>query len=238
MPVIVKPEDLNFPSPEQADEDGLIACGGKISAERLLAAYKSGIFPWPHDDTLLLWFCPDPRFVLSPQNIRINRSLRKALIISQLEIKADTNFLGVISQCRAQRMHEGTWITQEILDSYVELAQLGYAHSIEAYNNNILVGGLYGVSIGSIFFGESMFCTESYASKICLVSLAAHLIQWGFTLIDCQAHTDNLAHMGAGYIERKDFLERLAASQKAPTRLGPWHLNLSIREALSICKPS
>lgn len=238
MPIFLKPGDLEFPPPEYADEDGIIAIGGDISPKLLIAAYSAGIFPWPHEDWPILWFCPNPRFVLSPHHIRINRSLRKALLNSKLEIKADTDFLSVISQCRISRMaEEGTWITDEMIKGYVGLFEMGYAHSIEAYSDNILVGGLYGVSIGSIFFGESMFCTQSYASKICLVSLAAHLIQWGFTLIDCQAHTDHLANMGAQHIERDDFLRRLIKSHELPTRLGPWYLNLSLREALGLCKP-
>ena len=238
MPILLTEKDSLFPSADYADENGIIALGGDVSPERLLAAYSAGIFPWPHEDLPILWFCPDPRFVLSPPNIRINRSLRKALLSSELEIKADTNFLDVINRCRSSRLaQEGTWITEEIIDGYVSLFELGYAHSIEAYDKNSLVGGLYGVSIGSIFFGESMFCTQNYASKICLISLCAHLIQWGFTLVDCQAHTDNLADMGAEHIKRDDFLSRVLKSHEAPTRLGPWRLYLSLREALLVCKP-
>jgi len=238
MPVFLKPGDFKFPPADFADEDGIIAVSREICAERLLAAYEAGIFPWPHEGLPILWFCPNPRFVLEPKKIYINKSLRKACINSTLEIRADTNFLGVITNCRAKReANEGTWITKDLIDGYVRLFELGYAHSIEAYRNNILVGGLYGVSIGSIFFGESMFCAESYASKICLISLAAHLIQWGFTLIDCQAYTDHLASLGAQHIERDDFLARLIYSHQTPTRMGPWRLNLSLREAWAVCQP-
>lgn len=237
MPVFLNPHDLAFPSPEQADEHGIVALGGDLRPERLLAAYAAGIFPWPHEGFPLLWFSPDPRFVLVPQKIRINLSLKKALKKTRIVIKADHNFLAVMKACQKtiRPDQDSTWITKDMIDNYYKLFELGYAHSVEAYEGDELVGGLYGVSIGSIFFGESMFFRTSYASKICLVSLAAHLRIWGFSLIDCQAQTQLLGELGAEFLSRRDFLEQLKQSHNTPTRKGPWQFFLSLTEALAMC---
>jgi leucyl/phenylalanyl-tRNA--protein transferase len=235
MPVVLNTHDIFFPKAQSADEHGIVALGGDLKPERLLAAYRAGIFPWPHEGYPLLWFCPDPRFVLKPALVRINKSLKKNLLRSKLVIKADENFICVINNCaKIRAAQDGTWITHEMLDAYVKLFKLGYAHSVEAYENNILVGGLYGISIGNIFFGESMYCEQPNASKLCLVSLAAHLVQWGFSLIDCQAYTSNLAQLGAVYLSRDDFLAKISESNKIATHKGPWYFSLSLVQALAL----
>lgn len=238
MPVFLNPHDLAFPGVEHADEHGIIALGGDLRPKRLLAAYSLGIFPWPHENLPLLWFCPDPRFVLKPEQIIIKRSLKKALKKSKLNIKADHNFLAVIKSCQSVSRpgQDKTWISKDIIDGFYKLFKLGYAHSIEAYDDEKLVGGLYGISIGSIFFGESMFYTQSNASKLCFLSLAAHLQVWGFTLIDCQAHTEHLSGFGASFMKRDDFLEELRQSHKMPTRKGPWQFYLTLKETLALGK--
>lgn len=225
-----------FPPVEEADEHGIVAVGGDLSAKRLIEAYSLGIFPWPHPDLPLLWFCPNPRFVLRPKEAIFSRSFKKELKNSKLLIKADTNFTKVMRACKdSKRVNQnGTWITDEMIDAYYKVHQIGLAHSIEAYDGETLVGGLYGVSMGSVFFGESMFFKEANASKICFATLVAHLIDWDFSLIDCQAHTENLERLGARYMERPEFLKELAHGLKAPTNNQPWQLHLSKEKVLSI----
>ncbi|HXW52848.1 MAG TPA: leucyl/phenylalanyl-tRNA--protein transferase, partial [Myxococcota bacterium] len=204
MTVILSATDTNFPPAHHADEQGIVAIGGDFSSERLIKAYKKGIFPWPHRNLPILWFCPDPRFVLEPKKIVLKQTLRKAMRKSKLEIRADEKFLDVIKRCAESERNsqDGTWITPEMIAGYHELYRLGLAHSIEAYDNGELVGGLYGLALGAIFFGESMFFIKPDASKICFVTLAAHLVEWKFSLIDCQAHTDHLTNFGALFITR------------------------------------
>lgn len=233
MPFLLD-ESGEFPNALVTDEHGILAIGGDYSPKRLLKAYEKGIFPWPHRGLPPLWFCPNPRFILVPNQIKISRSLQKALKTTSLTIKADTNFLAVIKQC--QRVHDqrslDTWITDELIEGYYTLHQQGYAHSIEAYEDEELVGGLYGINLGSIFFGESMFYTVPNASKICFVTLVAHLINWQISLIDCQAHTHHLARFGAFSIDRNTFLQKLKSSLQNPSKMGPWLLHLSPLEAL------
>jgi leucyl/phenylalanyl-tRNA--protein transferase len=236
MPILLDDSQIYFPSADEADENGVIALGGDLSPERLLRAYYQGIFPWPHEGFPLLWFSPDPRFVLYVNNFRLNRNLAKLLKASSLDIRADNNFLAVMQGCqKAKRKDQaGTWISPGMLKGYKALFDLGFAHSIEAYRNEQLVGGLYGISIGSIFFGESMFYTEENASKICFSVLLAQLKLWQFLLIDCQAHSPHLEKVGAQFIKRKDFLRELEHSHAYPSKRGPWQLMLGPREAHEI----
>jgi leucyl/phenylalanyl-tRNA---protein transferase len=222
-----------FPDAETADEHGIVAVGGDYRIARLLTAYSKGIFPWPHAG-LLLWFCPDPRFVLKLDKINLSRSMRKILKSTPLLIRADNNFLMVIKKCQElhNMRHGGTWITDDLINGYYALHQMGYAHSIEAYDGNKLVGGLYGIALGNIFYGESMFFEQANASKICLVVLMAHLRLWGIALMDCQDYTDHLAQFGAHFMPRRDFLEKVKQNQKVPSKKAPWLLQLS--PALSV----
>lgn len=229
---------FQFPSVKHADEDGIIAIGGDTSPERLLAAYQRGIFPWPHEDLPLLWFCPDPRFVLRPRKIHLPRSLAKAMQHSTLSIVADRDFKSVINHCAksVRPGRPGTWINREIATGYQALHALGYAHSIEAYENHRLVGGLYGVSLGRIFFGESMFCLQPNASKITFATLVAFLIKEAFDLVDCQAYTDHLQRFGAREMPRSKFLEELKHSLNYPTKRFAWELRLNPQDAVKIIK--
>ncbi len=239
MPILLDPHDYYFPDHGQADEHGIVAVGGDFRPERLLAAYYAGIFPWPHQNLPLLWFSPDPRFVLKPSELIINRSLAKAIRQSTLRIQADTNFLAVIKNCQsANRSHQkATWISDEMIDGYLALHNLGFAHSIEAYDQERLVGGLYGINIGSMFFGESMFFISSNASKIAFVCLVAHLQSWQFSLIDCQSHTEHLEKFGAHAISRDLFLAELANSHLYPTKQGHWQFYLTPKQAVEYLSP-
>jgi leucyl/phenylalanyl-tRNA--protein transferase len=212
-----------FPDPETANEAGVVCAGAKPTVELLKEAYQNGIFPWPHRGYPLLWFSPDPRFVLPPQDAHLHRSLKKAMRKTTLTIKADTAFVDVIAHCSKSKRpgQRGTWITAEMIAGYTALHKEGYAHSIEAWDGDALVGGLYGVS-----FGESMFATVEDASKIAFATLLANLRAWRFDLVDCQAHTDHLERFGAVHWPRRRFLDVLAVCMKAPTRQGPWELQL------------
>lgn len=235
MPVFLDDDDIAFPDYDEADENGIIAFGGDFSAKRLLKAYEAGIFPWPHEGLPLLWFFPHPRFVLKPGDLLINKSLRKVLRKTTLRITADKNFLGVMKACQQSQRPEqtSTWISDEMVEGYYELHRLGYAHSIEAYLEDRLVGGLYGVSFGDIFFGESMFHLEPNASKICFVTLVAQLIAWRFALIDCQMQTKTLENFGASFMDSKDFVRILKKGQEQETKCGHWQLNITPQESLS-----
>lgn len=234
MPSFLSNDNVDFPSVDEADEHGIIAIGGDFSAERLLAAYKRGIFPWPHEGLPILWFCPEPRFVLRPRDIIINRTLRRAFLKTKFSIVSDRDFLSVMKNCQLanRRDQPGTWIADEMIDGYVELHKQGFAHSIEAYDGDRLVGGLYGIALGRVFFGESMFFLEDNASKFCFVTLVAQLIAWQFRLIDCQAHTENLDRFGAQPMARKDFLSIL--DENHDHLRGPWHLTMTPQECLAM----
>lgn len=213
--------------------NSIVAVGGNLNAKSLLSAYSKGIFPWPHQGLPLLWFCPDPRTVLFLDQIKISRSLKKELKKTSLLVKADTNFMAVISACKDQRRpdQDSTWITDEMRKAYYELHKQGFAHSIEAYDNNKLVGGLYGVSLGKMFFGESMFYLQKNAAKVCLVTLAAQLHKWHFTLIDCQSHTNNMARFGAIPISRQDFLHLVKKNTNHDSIKAPWQITVKPCEA-------
>lgn len=197
-----------FPDPSLSEEDGLLAVGGDLRPERLMLAYRNGIFPWYSDDTPILWYSPHERFVLFPENVKISRSMRQFFKTSGLEIRMNHDFEAVIRRCASIRREgqDGTWITDEMRRAYIRLHRLGYAHSVETYLNGELVGGLYGVAVGKVFAGESMFSLAPNASKAALIWLCTHT---PYTLIDCQIHTPHLESMGAGFISREAYRQLL-----------------------------
>ena len=227
MPVFRLSARLTFPPPELADESGLLAVGGDLRPERLLLAYSLGIFPWYSDGLPILWYSPDPRLVLETGSLVVSRSLQKSLRRGRFRITLDTAFERVMRACAEvpRPGQHGTWITRDMLRAYGRLHQLGYAHSVEAWQEEELVGGLYGVSLGGGFFGESMFARASDASKVAFVTLVRQLARWGIDLIDCQVHTEHLARFGAVEWPRAEFLRRLAEALQKPTRTGRWRLD-------------
>jgi len=214
-----------FPPVETAlrEPNGLLAMGGDLSLERLLEAYRHGIFPWFNPGEPILWWSPDPRMVLVPGEVRVTRSLAKRMRNAGFDLRVDTAFADVMRACAAPREGEsGTWISPLMVAAYSRLFDAGYAHSVETWRDGELVGGLYGVAIGRMFYGESMFSREPDASKIALVRLARQLQQWQFGLIDCQMETPHLASLGARTIPRAPFAARLAELVNLPHRPGPW----------------
>lgn len=202
------------------EPNGLLAAGGDLSCERLIAAYRHGCFPWYSDDQPLLWWSPDPRMVLLPNELHIPRSLKKTIHRQQYRVTYDQAFERVISACAAPRSTDtGTWITAEMQDAYCQLHARGYAHSVEVWHQEQLVGGLYGVAIGQLFFGESMFSRMSDASKVAFVTLVHDLRAAGFILIDCQMHTDHLARFGAKEISRDHFADYLQRGLDQPNSM-------------------
>ncbi|MFO7706208.1 MAG: leucyl/phenylalanyl-tRNA--protein transferase [Halopseudomonas sp.] len=205
-------QDLQFPSPDQALDEppGLLAAGGDLSPARLVKAYRSGIFPWYEDGQPLLWWCPNPRTVLLPRQLHVSRSMRKFLKHSPFRVSLDRAFAEVMQGCAEPRDYtDATWITQEMQDAYRQLHRLGIAHSVEVWDQDHLVGGLYGLALGKVFFGESMFSRQTNASKTAFIHLAGQLAEWGFELIDCQMPTDHLFSFGAQSLSRNEFIERL-----------------------------
>lgn len=221
---LLNDDQESFPPPEAADPSGLLAVGGDLAPRRLLAAYAQGIFPWYSEDQPILWHSPDPRFVLQPDRLHVSRSLRKTLRQGTFEIRYDTAFEEVIGACARVRRsgQKGTWITSDMKEAYLALHRLGFAHSVESWAEGRLQGGLYGVSLGAAFFGESMFALAPDASKAAFVTLVERLAGWGFTLIDCQQETAHLARFGAEAWPRERFLSALAEALRAPTRHGSW----------------
>lgn len=208
MAVYLLDEDIWFPPPAGAEEDGLLAVGGDLSAQRLLLAYSNGIFPWFNEDREILWWCPKKRFVIFPKEIRISRSMKKFMKKTNLTVTMNRDFDGVIESCRKLREeNEGTWITDGMEHAYKALHELGYAASVEVYDGEHLVGGLYGVVIGRCFFGESMFSLVPNASKLALICLAKRLQELGFYFIDCQFHTEHLERMGGRYISYEEYMQ-------------------------------
>ena len=216
-----------FPDPEEADPDGLLAVGGDLSPQRLLTAYSNGIFPWYAENSPILWWSTNPRLVLIPDEFHLPRSLGRVLRGGTFSFTLDRDFSGVISGCaRSPRPgQEGTWIVDEMVEAYTLLHRLGYAHSVEAWRDGELVGGLYGISLGSAFFGESMFYTVPDASKAAFAVLVGQLAAWGFTLIDCQQSTHHLLRFGAREMQRFRFLAALREAMDAPTREGAWRFD-------------
>ena len=211
MPFFLSREQNNFPDVELADEDGLLAYGGSLSLNTLLNAYKCGIFPWYNEDEPICWYSPDPRFVLFPGKLKTSSSMKKVIKDGVFKFSTDKDFAGVIKNCRmAKRNSEpGTWITDEIEKAYTTLFEKGFAHSAEAWYNKKLVGGLYGVQLGKVFFGESMFAHQSNASKFAFIKYVQALQKNGVELIDCQIYTPHLESLGAEFIRRKNFSDLL-----------------------------
>ncbi len=223
MPVFRLTHRLVFPPADYADPDGLLAVGGDLSPERLLLAYQQGIFPWYSQHTPPLWWSPDPRLVLFPDEIRISTSLHRVIKRNRFRVTMDEAFLEVIQCCAAAKRKEGegTWILPEMVEAYHRLHRLGCAHSVESWEGGELVGGLYGVVLGRVFFGESMFARRTDASKVAFVHLVQLLKKWHFTLIDCQVTTGHLKRFGAREIPRKEFLERLSTALKEVSGWAP-----------------
>lgn len=229
MPVYLLGNEILFPPVDHA-ENGLLAVGGDLSPERLLAAYCEGIFPWYSEGEPILWHSPDPRFVLTAENFHVPRRLDRSLRSGpRFSIAMDTAFEEVISACaNAPRTGQrGTWITSEMKEAYRQLHQLGFAHSVEArdVNGGELVGGVYGVSLGGVFFGESMFAKRDDASKVAFVALVRQLDRWGIELVDCQVETPHLARFGAMTISRDDYLDLLHLALEQTTRRGKWEFD-------------
>jgi leucyl/phenylalanyl-tRNA--protein transferase len=214
---------LSFPPPDHAVE-GLVAVGGDLSPERLLLAYRSGIFPWYDEGLPILWHSPDPRCVMPIERLHVGRTLRRVLTKGTYTVRFDTAFARVIRACKKSPRpgQDGTWITDDMEKAYRALHALGYAHSVESWMGDELVGGLYGVSLGRVFFGESMFTRQPNASKIALVTLAERVARWGFRLIDAQVPTPHTVAMGAEQWPRATFLKVLARELAYPTRKGSW----------------
>jgi leucyl/phenylalanyl-tRNA---protein transferase len=224
VPIYALPDEFVFPDPKLADSSGLIAVGGDLHPERLLRGYAVGIFPWYSEGQPILWHSPDPRFVLAPKDLHVGRSLRQRLRKRPFVLRMDTAFQEVIVRCAESERpgQDGTWITSEMGEAYTRLHQEGFAHSVEAWQDRELVGGLYGVSLGSIFFGESMFAARDDASKIAFVCLVQQLSRWGFSLLDSQVYTDHLARFGAQDVPRVEYLQALRQGLDTPTRRGTW----------------
>jgi leucyl/phenylalanyl-tRNA---protein transferase len=213
-----------FPAISSTDEDGFVASGGHLSTDLLIIAYSAGIFPWYSDESPILWWSPDPRLVLFPDELKVSASLRKKIRDEIFEIRFDSCFDQVIKSCAEIRREDqpGTWITQEMQQAYIELHEEGYAHSVEVFDKGELAGGLYGVSLGNAFFGESMFHRVTDASKVALCKLVEKAKEWGFDFIDSQVPTEHLKSLGAREIERDEYLRLLALSMEKSTRKGNW----------------
>ncbi len=228
FPYLGPEADFPFPDPSEADAHGILCTGGNLSPGMLLSAYRRGIFPWFNEGDPILWWSPDPRFVLPPGELHVSETMRKILRrLSRdeaFELSLDRDFPAVIRACsRAPRPgQDGTWITRDMVEAYCELHRLGLAHSVEARRGGELVGGLYGVSLGSVFFGESMFSLEDDASKAAFIPLVWRLRDEGFTLVDSQVYTDHLAGLGAREIPRDEYLRLLPGRLERPTLAGDW----------------
>ena len=226
MPLHFLSSKIEFPDPTSSTEDGLLAAGGDLSPERLIEAYSKGVFPWYSDGQPILWFSPDPRMMLYPDHFKCSTSLQRDIQSNRFEIRIDTVFREVIHSCASAPRpgQEGTWITPDMIDAYIEMHQLGYAHSFETFHKGSLVGGLYGLSLGAAFFGESMFHIKSNASKIALSHLVTFAKKHGFDFIDAQAPSSHLQGLGATLVPRNRFLEELQCSLKFETLSGNWSM--------------
>ncbi len=221
-------DNYNFPSAELSEPEGLLAIGGDLSPLRLLTAYANGIFPWYNEGEPILWWSLDPRLVIRPGEMKVSKSLRHTLRLKTFELRIDTAFRSVMQHCATtpREGQDGTWISNDILEAYCKLHELGFAHSFESWKNGELVGGLYGIAIGKAFFGESMFHTVSDASKVAFYHLHQFLQQHDFKLIDCQQETPHLKSLGAYPIPRRDFLEELETLVVEPGLIGSWDSTL------------
>ncbi|MDD9890275.1 MAG: leucyl/phenylalanyl-tRNA--protein transferase [Gammaproteobacteria bacterium] len=222
------PHIIGFPPVKLAlqEPNGLLAAGGDLSLDWLLCAYRHGIFPWYEAGQPLLWWSPNPRLIITPDSLKISRSLRKLINKHSYEVSIDSNFAEVIQHCaQARRGSDGTWITAEMQAAYIKLHEHGYAHSVEVHAGTDLVGGLYGVALGKVFFGESMFSREDNTSKLALVYLVEQLRQWGFELIDCQLSSEHLFSLGAMEISRDEFIDCLKELLQGEDKIGKWQLD-------------
>jgi leucyl/phenylalanyl-tRNA---protein transferase len=240
--IVLRPNSqaLSFPPVESATPDGLLAVGGDLSGERLLAAYRQGIFPWYNPGQPILWWSPDPRAVLYPEKLKIARSLRQTLKRGHLRVTFDSCFREVMLACAAPREQYpggGTWINNDMVDAYAQLHGMGYAHSIETWREDRLVGGLYGVALGGVFFGESMFARETDASKTALVALIRQLRAWRFALVDCQIPSAHLTSLGAEEIPRRRFLAELAQGLNLAGQPGRWQVEIASQDLIERSKP-
>jgi leucyl/phenylalanyl-tRNA---protein transferase len=224
MPVFQLPDEIIFPDPSYAEPDGLLAVGGDLSPERLLTAYANGIFPWFSENEPILWWSPDPRFILIPEKLKVSESLARKIRKKIFTVRIDTAFEQVIYACAEmeRKDEDGTWITETMKVGYTELHRLGFAHSFECYFDEKLVGGLYGVSLGKAFFGESMFHTMTDASKVALYHLVEKAREFGFLFIDAQVETGHLTRLGAELIPRKEYLRLLKDALKETVVKGKW----------------
>jgi leucyl/phenylalanyl-tRNA--protein transferase len=224
MTVFLLNNSLVFPDPRCAESDGLVAVGGDLRMERLILAYQNGIFPWYSEGNPIMWFSPNPRLVLFPDELRVSKSLRRVLNSEYFEIRFDTAFDEVIMKCATvkRKDQDATWITNDMTDAYVQLHDQGFAHSVETFYEDELVGGLYGISLGGAFFGESMFHSMSNASKVSLYCLVEKLKSCGFDFIDSQIPTNHMKSLGAREVDRESFLAMLKLTLKKKTRRGKW----------------
>ena len=203
-------DEIMFPNPELAEEDGLLAIGGDLRWERLVLAYCNGIFPWYNEDDPILWWCTKPRFIIKPNEVRISKSMKRVFNRGEFKVTFNNDFEGVISNCKALREKgEGTWITDDMKEAYINLFNKGFALSVEVYKESKLVGGLYGVKIGRCFFGESMFSIETNASKVALISICKKLERENYLFLDCQMHTNHLESMGGKFVSWGEFKSML-----------------------------
>jgi leucyl/phenylalanyl-tRNA--protein transferase len=227
MPVYQLTDKLVFPPAALAGEDGLLAIGGDLSPERLLLAYSNGIFPWFSAGDPILWWFPSPRFVIFPDEFKIPKRLSRLMRREPFSVTLDKAFHQVITLCATldERQEKGTWITRDMITAYTLLHDMGYAHSVECWQGHELAGGFYGISLGGVFFGESMFSRQANSSKIALVSLVRKLLEWDFDLIDCQVKTTHLMQFGAREIPGPEFQKLLAKSMSRPTLRGKWQLS-------------
>lgn len=215
--------------------NGLLAVGADLSPDRLLAAYAQGIFPWFGEEDPILWWSPDPRMVLYTHELHVSRSLRRTLRGGRLVVTTDRAFREVLAGCAAPRDDDGTWLTPQMQDAYAELARRGRAHSVEVWDGSTLVGGLYGVALGRMFFGESMFSRRTDASKVALALLVTQLARWDFELVDCQMSTGHLASMGAREVPRAAFVESLRRHVPREPVPSPWTFDADLVAALTDC---
>jgi leucyl/phenylalanyl-tRNA--protein transferase len=235
MPVYQLPNELIFPSPENAEPDGLLAVGGDLSLKRILLAYHLGIFPWYLENSPILWWSPDPRLILEPKDLKVSKRLIRIIKKGSFAITLDQAFNEVIRSCAQARRRngQGTWIVDAMIEAYYGLYEAGFAHSVESWIDGELAGGLYGVSLGKAFFGESMFTKRDNASKVAFVHLVWLLKTWDFDLIDCQTTTQHLLRFGAREIPRAAFLQRLRSATQYETQRGRWSFPYDPSQLLS-----